>query len=31
MNDLVIVRMDEFIEWFGEPERLPFDDPPEEA
>ena len=30
MNDLVIVRMDEFIEWFGEPERLPFTDEPEE-
>lgn len=29
MNDLVIVRMDEFIEWFGEPEPLPFDDTPE--
>lgn len=31
MNDLVIVRMDEFIEWFGEPEPLPFDDTPEEV
>ena len=26
VNDLVIMRLGEFIEWFGEPEPLPFTD-----
>lgn len=30
VNDLVIVRLGDFIEWFGEPEPLPFSEPLEE-
>lgn len=30
VNDLVVVRLGEFRDWFGEPEPLPFTDKPEE-